>query len=403
MPAIDGPRDGAFRRPRGRRRARGPAARRECFVRLFPARLRASAFRLRGKRFGGPRAMSVAGQAEDAQSANATGVIRQPSADACPGSRQPQRVSPTSAPRRPSAWPGFSARAPAVRAAILHDAPGAGSISMVTTSTAAGGVRPGRAAAASAPRGSRTAPAGEGARARGRSVSRRCRRSARRRDRRFRRGRQRFEQPRKDGDHQQLDRPFELGDEPAHPGIGNERRGSIPRQALVRDAGRTEPRRQVGSGQCCEFADRRQPPPRQDVERPRGACRSAAGRTRSAGGRIKIGVDLGGELLKDGEWNVMQRLSRIAGRDGDASAGAGQQDRRGLRGGNRHLRRAGTREMLGYRARIAEQPLQAGHIEHDRAAGTAFDARRKVARDRHQPIDRCPIGLVQGGVELAGV
>ena len=224
----------------------------------------------------------------------------------------------------------------------------------------------------------------------------------------FERGGQRFEQPRKDERQrlQQLDRPFELErcDEPAHPGIGDERpRIDAARQALVGDAGRTEPRRQVGGGQCREFADRRQPPPRQDVERPRGACRSAASRTRSAGGRIKVGVDLGGEILKDGEWNVMQRLSRIAGRDGDASAGAGQQDRRGLRDGDRHLRRAGTREMLGYRARVAEQPLQAGHIEHDRAAGTPFDARRKLPRDRHQPIEWPPRRLVQRGVEFTGV
>ena len=99
----------------------------------------------------------------------------------------------------------------------------------------------------------------------------------------------------------------------------------------------------------------------------------------------------------------MQRLSRIAGRDGDASAGAGQQDRRGLRDGDRHLRRAGTREMLGYRARVAEQPLQAGHIEHDRAAGTPFDARRKLPRDRHQPIGGRAVAIVQRGVEITGV
>ena len=99
----------------------------------------------------------------------------------------------------------------------------------------------------------------------------------------------------------------------------------------------------------------------------------------------------------------MQRLSRIAGRDGDASAGAGQQDRRGLRHGDRHLRRAGSREMLGYRARVAEEPLQAGHIEHDRTAGTPLDARRKLPRDRHQPIDGRAIAIVQRGVKITGV
>ena len=169
----------------------------------------------------------------------------------------------------------------------------------------------------------------------------------------------------------------------------------------MRDAGRTEPRRQVGGGQRREFADRRQPPALQDVERPRCACRSAS-RRRDRPRRVGAAVDLPGELLKDREWNVAQRHSGIAGRDRDATAGAGQQDRRGLRDGDGNLRRAGTREMLGYRLRVAEQPLQARHIEHDRPARMPLEARRKLPRDRHQPVGR-PIGSVQGGVEITGV
>ena len=188
------------------------------------------------------------------------------------------------------------------------------------------------------------------------------------------------------------------------PGSGTSGRGSIAaRQALQRDAGGAEPRRQRRGRQRRKLAERRQPPALQDVERPRGrADPRRAGRVWPAVASTAASISPA-SCCENGERNVAQRHVGIAGRDRDAAARRAPAAIAAVcETAIADLRRAGTGEMLGNR-----RGSPSSRCSPDTSSTTVPPGCRSIRGEKSRAIaisrSVARIGIVQGGVEITEV
>ena len=309
---------------------------------------------------------------------------------------------PTSAPRRAVSVATVSADGTARSSSEYWiTRPGAGSISIVTMSTAAGGGCDSRSSISSvrSTRASRIAAGSCSTRAcTVRSTSRRSSRSAAApRSARSSVDRQRIEQPRQHERQrlQRVDRPLQLHplDEARHVRIGHERPGIAPqRQLLQPHAVLPHARRQIAGVERRELSERRQPPAPRHVERALVALprRIAA---RVAWSRRRSSVVPSASATSCCRCTSGSAASAAAtSSDDDRQLGVRQRQQQRRRHGrrDRHPDRARpvtaagrSRELRANRRRLAEQTAQPRDVAHDAARAVPLQPRRELARDVH--------------------